>query len=352
MLDIIGIGSLNLDLTATAEKISSLPIGRVSDAVRIMENCAGCAADLSDIKKVLSLLERESFRASLGGSAFNTIHAIAELKSGINSGFAGVSGSTGCSLDFKAMMKELAIDDSYTAGLPGESSGVCISVNQDGRRSLLIHPGCNSLMADHLLRNYEEIVTYITKARILHITSFVDERTPGILADVIEEAKRRNPEIKISLDPGLTWMKNITPAVARMIKSADIIFLNAVEYRLLAGVGADDSDMASACRIYNGYALEDMILVAKMKSEIKVYCRVKGEIVERCFENQVVRDSQISDATGAGDVFEAGFLVVLLLKGMDFAEAAGLGSRFTHAKLTVPHDEIYPELARIYRGKF
>jgi len=352
MLDIIGIGSLNLDLTATAEKISSLPIERVSDARRILENCAGYAADLSDIKKVMSLLGRESFRASLGGSAFNTIHAIAELKSGIKAGFAGVSGSTGCSLDFKGLMKELSIDDSYTAGFPGESSGVCISVNQEGHRSLLIHPGCNSLMADHILRNYEEIMTYITKARILHVTSFVDERTPGILADVIEEAKRRNPEIKISLDPGLTWMKNITRSITRIIKSADIIFLNTVEYRLLAGIGADDSDMASACRIFNGYELEDIVLVAKMKSEIKVYSRVNGEIVERCFENQVVRDDQISDATGAGDIFEAGFLIVLLLKGMDFGEAVELGSRFTYAKLTVSHDKIYPELARIYREKF
>lgn len=351
MLDIIGIGSLNLDLTATAEKISSLPIERVSEARGILENCAGCAADLSDIKKVMSLLGRESFRASLGGSAFNTIHAMAELKSGIRAGFAGVSGSTGCGLDFRGLMKELAIDDSYTAGLPGESSGVCISVNQDGHRSLLIHPGCNSRMADHLLSNHEEIVTYLSMARIIHVTSFVDERTPGILADVIEEAKRRNPEIKISLDPGLAWIKDITRSITRIIKSADIIFLNTVEYRLLAGGGADDSDRESACRIFSGYGLEDVVLVAKMKSELKVYCRVNGEIVERCFENQVVRYDQISDATGAGDIFDAGFLIVLLLKGMDFVEAVELGSRFARAKLTLPYDKIYPELARIYRER-
>lgn len=324
----------------------------MSNAGRILENCAGFASDLSDIKKVMSLLGRDSFRASLGGSAFNTIHAIAALKSGIKAGFAGVSGSTGCSLDFKVLMRELSIDDSYTADLPGESSGVCISVNQDGRRSLLVHPGCNSRMAEHFLRNYEDIVTYITKARILHVTSFVDERTPGILADIIEEAKRRNPKIKISFDPGLTWMKNITRPITRIIKSADIIFLNTVEYRLLAGVRDDESDLVSACRIFNVYALKDIIIVAKMKSEIKVYCRANGEIVKRCFENKVVQDDQISDATGAGDIFEAGFLVVLLLKGMDFCEEAELGSRFAYAKLTIPNNKIYPELARIYREKF
>jgi len=352
MLDIIGIGSLNLDLTATAEKISSLPNERVNKASRILENCAGCAADLSDIKKVISLLGRDSFRASLGGSAFNTIRAIAELRSGIKAGFAGVSGSTGCSLDFKVSMRELSIDDRNTADFHGESSGLCISVNQDGCRSLMIHPGCNSRMADHLLRNYEDMVTYITKSRILHVTSFIDERTPGILAAVIEEAKRRNPKIKISLDPGLTWMKNITRPITRMVKLADIIFLNKTEFRLLAKGVADESDFISACRIFNIFELKNIILVAKMKSHIKVYSKENDEIVERCFENEVVKDDKISDATGAGDIFEAGFLAVLLLKGMDFGEAAELGGRFAHAKLTVPYDKIYPELVRIYWGKY
>ena len=86
MLDIIGIGSLNLDLIAYAETVNSLPGERVRDAFRILEDCAGRPAALSDIEEVLSLLGRDSFCESLGGSAFNTVHAMATLRSRHKSG--------------------------------------------------------------------------------------------------------------------------------------------------------------------------------------------------------------------------------------------------------------------------
>ena len=135
MLDIVGIGSLNLDLIAYAETVNSLPKDKVRDVFRILEDCAGRPAALSDIEEVLSLLGRDSFCESLGGSAFNTVHAMATLKAGIKAGFVGVSGNTGCPLDFREMMMELSVDSRYVAFLPSESSGICLCVNRDGRRS-------------------------------------------------------------------------------------------------------------------------------------------------------------------------------------------------------------------------
>lgn len=352
-MDIIGIGSLNLDLIASSETINGLPKERVRDAFSILEKCAGRMAGLPDIEKVLALLGRDSFTAALGGSAFNTVHALSVLGSGIRAGFVGVSGDTGCGLDFKELMRDLSIDSSFAASSGEERSGICISVNCSGCRSMLIYPGCNRRISEHIKKNYEGMTSYLAGARFLHVTSVLDPLAPGIIAGLMEEVKSRNPGIRISFDPGLIWIKNITPAIIRMIRAADVTFLSASEYRLLAGDTAEGSDIDAAGRIFKGFGLEGNILVAKLKSHIKMYRKCGDHFEERSCQNRIAKCDEISDATGAGDVFAAGFLAVLLLKGMEFIdEAAELGSSFAYAKLTSSGDRFYPELARIYSEKF
>ena len=269
---------------------------------------------------------------------------MATLRTGIKAGFVGVSGNTGYPLDFKGLMRELSVDSRYVAFLPSESSGICLCVNRDGRRSLLNYPGCNKRITDHIRLNFEEIAGYLANARILHITSVADGTAPETIWGVVDEARCRNPDLKISFDPGITWVRNITPAIAGMIRSADIIFLNAVEYRLLAEEAGDATDMDMACSIFDRYGLKDTILIAKLKADIKMYNRRGDGIEELCIENRIANPDWISDATGAGDTFEAGFLPVLLLKGMErLKEAAELGSSFAYARLTQSREKIYPE---------
>jgi sugar/nucleoside kinase (ribokinase family) len=349
MLDIIGIGSLNLDLTATAEKIKALPPDKVREAKLRLEHGAERPVDPTDIENLMSLLGPDSFRTVLGGSAFNTIHAIAALNSGLKTGYVGVAGPAGNSgLNFVEFMQELAIDNRYVAVSPDQASGLCICINDEGARSLLHHPGCNTRMADYLEQNYQDILQYLTGACILHITSFIDDRTPIILDRIIRETKRKNPAIKISFDPGYFWLKNLTPAVISIIKIADFLFLNRTEYDLLGGGRPDMADSEKAGRIFAQYGLQETLLILKDKSETKVYSRSDHQIVEQCFEIDVVSEEQISDFTGAGDILAAGFLTVQLLKEMAIPDAVELGNRFMRAKLTTPPEELYSELARIF----
>ena len=79
MLDIVGIGALNTDFTVTSEKMKILPPVAAKTAIESFEFGAERLVDESKIEEILSLLGRDSFRAALGGSAFNTICAMAEL---------------------------------------------------------------------------------------------------------------------------------------------------------------------------------------------------------------------------------------------------------------------------------
>jgi len=348
-LDIIGIGSLNLDLTATAEKVNELPNDRVRDAMQRLEYGAERLGNSCDIKSIMSLLGPDSFRATLGGSAFNTIHAMAALNSGIKAGYVGVAGHTNRSgLNFVELMQELSIDNRHVGICSDQCSGLCVSINHQGARTFLCYPGCNNKMADYLLENYKAILQYLIKARILHITQFADARSQIILARIIQDAKRKNPSIKISCDPGYMWINNLTPAVISIIKIADFLFLNTIEFNLLGGGENDTSDSEKADGIFAQYGMQETSIIVKKESEIKIYCRSNKKIIEQSFEIKVISNEQISDATGAGDMFAAGFLTIQLSKGKATPEAVELGLRFMRAKLSIPPEKLYSELALIF----
>jgi sugar/nucleoside kinase (ribokinase family) len=351
MLDIIGIGSLNLDYTATAEVMNALPPDRVRAAKVLLEYGAERPAEPADIDNIVSLLGPDSFRATLGGSAFNTIHAIAALKAGIKTGYVGMAGQTGRSgLNFIELMQELSIDYKHVGICSHQSSGTCICINHDGIRSLLFHPGCNNNMADYLQMNYHDILQYLIKARMLHITSFTDNRTTVSLAGIIQDAKQRAPAIKISCDPGYSWSKNMTPAVSRILGLADFLLLNRMEFELLAAGESGTADAVKAGRIFASHGLLETLLILKDEAEVLIYSCSSQQIAEQRFEINVISNEQISDATGAGDLFDAGFLAVQLLGSTDVPSAVELGMRFMRAKLITPPEQLYPELSSIFKG--
>jgi len=349
MLDIIGIGSLNLDLTVSAEKTNALPPEKVREAKLRLNLGANRVIGNQDIEAFISLLGVDAFRANLGGSTFNVIHAIAALNSDIKTGYVGVAGYTGeCGLDFKKLMQELAIDDRYVDAMGNQSSGRCICFNHDGTRSFLFYPGGNSSMAEYLESRYQEILSYLANVRILHITAFNDERTPVVLERIVRDVKKINPALIISFDPGQPWIVKLTPAVIGILKLADFLFVNRREYDLLREEASKPLNAANAAGIYVRYGLTKTITVVKEEAEIMLYSRNNQQIVEQRFNNLVVSDEQISDFTGAGDLFAAGFLTAIILNGDDLPAAVDLGMRFMRTKLTTEPEILFAELRRTF----
>lgn len=350
MLDIIGIGSLNLDYTLTTERLNALPAAVIKELMAKVERGAEKFAAEVAIKEIIAFLGDDYFRITLGGSAFNTCSTMAALSAGLKVGCIGVAGDHKKGVpDVIDVMNTLGIEHKYVNVREGKDSGLCLSLNHDGIRSFLFAPGSNNDMAAYLAENYSAILEYVSNARLLQVTQFADERIAAMLAQLLKEAKCRNPLLKISCDPGYCWLENLTPAVMDIIIMSDFLFLNTIEFNKLAGGNNGNTDRAKAKSIL-GAGPEKAMLIVKEETEIKIYQRENREISEQIFPIDILSNEEIVDATGAGDVFAAGFLAIFLMYGDEYIpEAVELGMRFMRAKLLLSPEKLYPELANIYK---
>ncbi|MGL5207180.1 MAG: carbohydrate kinase family protein [Acidaminococcaceae bacterium] len=351
MLDIIGIGSLNLDYTLTTEKLGALPTDVYKELLAKVESGAEKFAAAAAIKEIIALFGNDYFRITLGGSAFNTCMAMASLASGLRAGCIGAAGGRQRGLpDFISTMDAMGIDHKYVNLYEGKDSGLCLSLNHEGRRSFLFAPGSNNEMASYLKDNYEALSKYVSAARLVQVTQFADERIAVLLEQLLRDARIRNPLLRISCDPGYCWLENITPAVRNILRMSDYLFLNTIEFNRLIGRHDLNTDLAKAKAILTK-GEENLTLIVKADTEIKIYRRKNKKIVEQIFPIDALRNEEIVDATGAGDVFAAGFLTIILMYGDEYvSQAVELGMVFMRAKLLLPPAKLYPTLAESYQN--
>lgn len=334
MYDAIAIGALNVDYIMTAQRTKALGFQLLNDLKGTFE--CGIEKHVSEdqIQYVLSRAELNCFDVFLGGSAFNSIYTIAATKARLTLGYIGVAGSTGIDgLDFCTALEKVGVDTRFVLRPSSARSGVCVSFLQEGQRALITNPGANIQVFDHLKNNYYELIEYLGQSQVVHLTPFFDDNTTTILLSLLTEAKRRNPMLRVSVDPGHHWVTNQTSDIYGVLKLTDFLFVNDLEFTLLAerGIGLSEKDLAES--IFKICSPNSPLILLKSKRGIKCFDRKQERLVSTCYSNVPIPSDSIIDDTGAGDVFAGGFLTAALSEGMGMSDRIALGLRLVNAKL-------------------
>ncbi len=261
--DVIGFGALNIDTLLKVDKIAG-------------------AEEESFIR---------DYTEACGGSAANTIVGLARL--GCNVGFVGkVADDPEGQLQIDCFKAEGVDTDGLIHSAKGKS-GVCLGfVDKKGARALYINPGVNDSIEFRELKS-----TYISQTQILHLSSFVGEksfRSQKKLLSYLPDG------IKISFDPGALYAQRGFAAIEPIIQNSFVMMPNSLELELITG----ESDIPKGAELLLGMGVK--IVAVKLGA--------KGCYVTNGQEKGIVGPFKVQavDTTGAGDAFNAGFLYGLL----------------------------------------
>jgi sugar/nucleoside kinase (ribokinase family) len=334
MFDLICIGALNVDYLISKRDLLSVDTPLLFDIESNFEPGTERPIDESNINDLISRNGLAAFDISLGGSSFNTLYTIAAMNLGLRLGYIGIAGETGIdNLDFCNTLEEFGVDRRYVFKDHIHRAGVCISFMHEGERSLFTFPGSSIKMPSYLMENYDGILGYLSKTKLIHLTSFFDNHAMAILLLLLTEAKRKNPWLRISFDPGYHMLKFLSKETIGLLRITDYLFLNAREYNLLGHCDPGSHSLDLAMRIFDICNANSLLIVLKQAHCIRLLYRLIDRPISACYNNVELPLDLIRDATGAGDVLAGGFLSAILIPTMELRHGVELGLRLVKAKL-------------------
>jgi sugar/nucleoside kinase (ribokinase family) len=357
-LDVVGIGALNLDYLSHSDAAVGVDDVWVPLSARIAELIddgrpapdwgTEASVDETTVYAALEAANPSALQTSLGGSAYNAIYALAQMHLDLRLGYVGVAGRVpGPGLSAVQQFETLGVDHSFVFRDDDHLCGVCFAYTENGERTLLTHAGANAAMADHIESAFDELVAYLATARVVHVTSFLDDRTPSRLLAVLEAVKQASPATLISFDPGHVWSHQRTPEIEAMVALSDFLLINHREFHELGRCTEQDTDEVVASRLLDQLANDRGVVIVKRRSGIHAWRREESKILDDFYPQVVLADDEIEDATGAGDVFAAGLLAVLTADRLQIELGSLLGMTLARHKLRYVGSHGHNQLAGI-----
>ena len=288
MKDVIGIGALNLDLMYEVADLAALQKeGWPLQAGR------ETSLPVQEFQRLLEALAQQGtlrFRSG-GGSAANTVAALARM--GFQTGFAG---RVGADEEGAFILSEMHGVDLAQVRRGGRS-GVCLVVLDGQRdRALVVQPHTNN---DLSLADIN--IPSLSESRFLHLSAFVGD-APFAVQKRIMQLLPPHVQVRVSLDPGELYAQRGMHAILPLIKRASILLATAQEICALT----NSDDYQAGCKELASQGPE--IVVCKRGKDGAYLFSQAGEA-----EFLPKEETPVVDNTGAGDVYNAGFLAGLIL---------------------------------------
>ena len=241
---------------------------------------------------------------SLGGSADNTIRAMARL--GSNVGFIGKVGHDNTGDRFEQALHNLGIEGKIFRG--DNPSGKCISlVSPDGERTMLTYLGAAAEM------HAEDISPAIFEGYdCLYIEGYLVQEH-SLIETAIRTAKECGLQVAIDLASFNVVEENLEFLRGVVAKYIDIVFANEDEARVFSG----EAEPINALQ----YISEMCDLVIVKIGTKGALIKHKGEVIHI----GIMAAAKRVDTTGAGDFYAAGFMYGLC-EGLSLRQCGTIGA--------------------------
>ena len=233
-----------------------------------------------------------------GGSAANTATVLANF--GVDVGIIGRVGRDAFAKQALARLAEAGVDLRCIQRDEKVITGMMfIPVTPDGERTMFGYRGANPRLDPALLNE-----GYIAQADVFHLSGY------ALLAEPQRSVARRAMEVAhqagvaISLDVGLEAAARATEEVRALLPLVDLIFPHRAEAKHLTG----NSDVREAVRALSRYGIETVALKLGEQG-CTVHCSARSPDRRREIFSVPTFAVEVQDTTGAGDSFDAGFIL-------------------------------------------
>ncbi len=210
-----------------------------------------------------------------GGAATNV--AVASAKLGCYTRYLGLVGTDHYGDSIIEELRRNDVDTNYVKRLSLPTGRVLIILDTQGRRAMLAIRGANKELKPGVF----QVDGVLKSVNHLHLSSTKPEYSEWIL----HEAKERG--LTTSYDPGMTVAYHGLKNISGPLKYTDVLFVNEKEYQALGG--------EEVLKKFKG------LVVLKMGEKGSSFPREK--ITVDAFKIKAI------DTTGAGDAFDAAFLL-------------------------------------------
>lgn len=244
------------------------------------------------------------YSLSLGGSAGNTIRAMARL--GCKVGFIGKVGNDTTGDFFIQALENLGVEPVIFRGT--ERSGKCVSlISADGERTMVTHLG-----AALELRAEEVVPEIFSSYDCLYVEGYLVQNHELILS-AAKTAKQCGLKVAIDLASFNVVEENLAFLQNLVAKYVDIVFANEDEAKAFTG----EAEPLNALQ-----AISQLCELAVVKIGIKGALIKQGDEVVHV---GIMAAAKRVDTTGAGDFYAAGFLAGLC-DGLSLRQCGTIGA--------------------------